>query len=164
MTDLKAIEPPTLRTAHWLTDEQYGDIRRREVQETPPGHVKLFNPDSEGLRFGAAGLHEDQSGVIAFERGFAVVPSDHPALDLDDPHCIYRLEPHVVLVDDGGPFLTDGETERFVKPAAQRAPKAPKRKPAPRRRSSAAPRPIRPGTVVQSAPVTSPTAGPTGEG
>lgn len=155
MTELRKIEPPTLKTAHWLTDEQYGDIRRREVQETPPGHVKLYNPDSEGLRFGAAGLHEDQSGVIAFDRGFAVVPSDHPALDLDDPACIYRLEPHVVLVDDGGPFLTDGETERFVKPRTARKPA---KRPA-RRRSSPSPRAVRPGTVVQTSP-TGPAAGP----
>lgn len=101
MFDLSGV--PT-RDAPWITDEQYGVIRR-SVQSTPEDSVKLYHPELAGLRFGPAGLLEaGADGLIIFgqvEPHFAVVRGDHPLLDPASPRSIWRLENRVVLVEQG---------------------------------------------------------------
>lgn len=128
MADLPPLTPPDSDSAYWLTDEDHGLIRRSDkVFHAPKGHVKLFDPDHVHLTFGAASTLEEQTGNIQFgeiEPHFAIVRKDHPALDVDDAHSLFRMERRIVVVGDGG----KGEEPEAVK--AAETPRAPA-KPAP---------------------------------
>lgn len=114
--DFDLSKVPT-REAAWITDEQYGLIRRgATLQDVPEGYVKLYSPDYAGLTFGRPALHgSGGSGLIRFglvEPHFAVVERDHPLLDPESPGSIWRHERHVVLIEDGGPL--GGKDARVV--------------------------------------------------
>jgi hypothetical protein len=96
---------PNRETAEFLTDEQYGEIRR-SVLATPHDSVKLYNPDAAGLKYGEGGALESggPSPNIVFgevEPHFAIVRADHPYLDPDSAKSIWRRNGHVVLVEVG---------------------------------------------------------------
>lgn len=101
---LPPLTPPDL-DAPWLTDEDHGLIRRSMLRRSiAPGKVLLFDPDKEHLAFGASSSLEDQSGNIQFgdvEPHFALVNADHPALDVDDLHSLFRMERRIVVVARG---------------------------------------------------------------
>jgi hypothetical protein len=99
---------PNRETAEFLTDEQYGEIRR-SVLATPHDSVKLYNPDAAGLKYGEGGALESggERPNIVFgevEPHFAIVRADHPYLDPDSNVSIWRRNGHIVLVEVGSDF------------------------------------------------------------
>ena len=123
---------PSAEKAPWLTPDDRETIRT-SVLSTPPGSIKLYSPDSRGLKFGSAGMLEGGGSHIIFgevEPHFTVVDEDHPDLD-----ALFRRNPRVVVVRDASRVYVDAETEReFGSKEELRAFQA--------RRQPSAPRPV----------------------
>lgn len=98
--DYSPEELESVRLAELAVDRRTPEQKAAATSLKPQeGQVKLYNPDSEGLKFGPGSGPETYDDLIVFgnvEPGVAIVRADHPLLPK-----LLKSEPRIVVLMPG---------------------------------------------------------------
>lgn len=149
-----------------LADAAEAADRARTVLQPPPGHVKLYDPRRDNLRFGSGSPSfagpDTTPDLIQFgqiEPGVAIVPADHPLLP-----ALRKRYPKILVMEPGEVigklYACEDCDKEFTTKARLRAHRQAEHRPAPEAKAApakAAPRPAsRPAPARAAEPVEPP--------